>query len=94
MSTKFLAFDPRALQDSSLGRQPGLENELVRDLSAIARDRLLDISGVVGYGFVGDDELVVYVDLDKAISQLPKMIEGLKVRVERTGTIKSLLSLP
>ncbi|MEB1100767.1 hypothetical protein VDR81_14490 [Xanthomonas campestris pv. campestris] len=93
MSSKFLPVDPNVLTQSLLRRQPIAKNAASQSLSQNARDRLLAISGVSGYGFSGDNELVVYVEADRAIGQLPKKIDGLKVKAELTGAIKALTGL-
>ncbi|WNH51800.1 hypothetical protein [Stenotrophomonas oahuensis] len=91
MSPEFLPIDLDALKLASAAQQTSAEQGPMISLSKSSLDELMSIAGVTGYGLSGDRELVVYVVADSVIDNLPERLDGLKIRAEQTGTIKTLI---
>lgn len=91
MSPRFLPINLDALKLVTSAKQPSAEEGALISLSKTSLDELMAIAGVTGYGLSGDRELVVYVVADSVIDNLSERLDGLKIRAEQTGTIKTLI---
>ena len=91
MSKKFLPVDFGAPKLVPPAKQPSAEEGALVSVSKTSLDELLAIAGVTGYGLSEGRELVVYVVADSVIDKLPARLDGLRIRAEQTGTIKTLL---
>lgn len=91
MSSRFLPIDFNALKQEAPAKQPPAKDGALKSLSKTSLEKLMGIAGVTGYGMSGDRELVVYVVADSVIDNLPERLDGLKIRAEQTGAIKTLL---
>lgn len=90
MSSKFRPVDFVALRRSSAPQAaPRLRSPEDR-LSPLTQKYILGIAGVAGYGFPVEGEIVVYVKTMAAVRQLPRMLDGMRVRAEVTGGISAL----
>lgn len=52
-------------------------------------DALLELEGVEGFGWMGEDEAVVYVRSESVRPRIPARIDGLRLRCEVTGSISA-----
>lgn len=94
MSSKFVPVDHTVLTHIPSKNQP-LPTNLAQDpLSKDARDTLLSVDGVLGYGFASNNQLIVYMRTDCDTRQIPNTLEGLKVKIERITDIQTFTEVP